>query len=127
MILEVSLDGLWTLSFGLSQCHGHGSLLVCEVAVSTRDCAPVTITIQALSLVEKAEAVVQVRYFTLRLRDQRSMCVNARWMESHVDSYMTSNGSWFKITWIVLKNHLWEVDLIQKPLGEYDISNAHNR
>ena len=27
MILKVSWDGLWTLSFGLSQCHGHGSCL----------------------------------------------------------------------------------------------------
>ena len=26
-------DGLWTLSFGLSQFHGHGSWLVCEVAL----------------------------------------------------------------------------------------------
>jgi hypothetical protein len=34
MILEVSWDGLWTLSFGLSQFHGHGSWLVCEVALS---------------------------------------------------------------------------------------------
>ena len=33
MILEVRWDGLWTLSFGLSQFHGHGSWLVCEVAV----------------------------------------------------------------------------------------------
>jgi hypothetical protein len=32
MILEVSWDNLWTLSFGLSQFHGHGSWLVCEVA-----------------------------------------------------------------------------------------------
>ena len=29
-----SSDGLWTLSFGLSQFHGHGSWLVCEVAPS---------------------------------------------------------------------------------------------
>ena len=35
MILEVSWDGLWTLSFGLSQFHGHGSWLVCEVALMT--------------------------------------------------------------------------------------------
>ena len=27
------LDGHWTLSFGLSQSHGHGSWLVCEVAL----------------------------------------------------------------------------------------------
>jgi hypothetical protein len=34
MILEVCWDGLWTLSFGLSQFHRHGSRLVCEVALS---------------------------------------------------------------------------------------------
>jgi hypothetical protein len=33
MILEVSWDDLWTLSFGLSQFHGHGSWLMCEVAL----------------------------------------------------------------------------------------------
>ena len=27
-------DGLWTLSFGLSQFHGHGSWLMCEVALN---------------------------------------------------------------------------------------------
>ena len=31
--LEVSWDGLWTFSFGLSQFHGHGSWLVNEVAL----------------------------------------------------------------------------------------------
>ena len=33
VILEVSRSGLWTCSFGLSQFHGHGSWLVCEVAL----------------------------------------------------------------------------------------------
>ena len=33
MILEVIWDGLWTLSIGLSQFHGHGSWLVCEVVL----------------------------------------------------------------------------------------------
>ena len=33
MVLEVSWGSLWTLSFGLSQFHGHSSWpLVCEVA-----------------------------------------------------------------------------------------------
>ena len=32
--MEVCWDGLWTLSFGLSQSHGHGPWLVCEVALS---------------------------------------------------------------------------------------------
>ena len=34
MILEGCWDGLGTLSFGLSQFHGHGFWLVCEVALS---------------------------------------------------------------------------------------------
>jgi hypothetical protein len=34
MNLEVCWDGLWALSFGLSQFHGHGSWLMCEVALS---------------------------------------------------------------------------------------------
>ena len=34
MIWEGCWDGLWTLSFGLSKFHGHGSWLVCEVAFS---------------------------------------------------------------------------------------------
>ena len=32
IILEVSLEGLWALSFGLSQLIGHSSWLMCEVA-----------------------------------------------------------------------------------------------
>ena len=31
--LEVCWDALWTLSFGLSQFHGHGSWLMCEVVL----------------------------------------------------------------------------------------------
>ena len=69
-----------------------------------------TITLQALSLVEKAEPV-QV-HFTLRLRDQWSM-----WMQDgckvYMDSYMASNGSCFMVTWTIFKNHLLEVGLTQ--------------
>ena len=35
MSLEVCWDGLWALSFGLSQFHGHGSWLVCDVALNS--------------------------------------------------------------------------------------------
>ena len=35
MIVEMSSDGLWTIAFELSQFHGHGSWLVCEVALTT--------------------------------------------------------------------------------------------
>jgi hypothetical protein len=69
-----------------------------------------TITLRALSLVEKAEPV-QV-CFTLRLRDQWSM-----WMHDgckvYMDSYMASKGSCFMITWTISKNHLLEVGLTQ--------------
>ena len=74
----------------------------------TRDWVPVTITLQALSLVETAEPV-QV-HFILRSRDQWSM-----WMRDgckvYVDSYMASNGSRFMVTWTILKNHLLDVGL----------------
>jgi hypothetical protein len=76
----------------------------------TRDWEPVTITLQALSLVEKPEPV-QVR-FTLCLRDQRSM-----WLQDgckvHMDIFMASNGSCCMVTWIIFKNHLLEVGLTQ--------------
>ena len=56
---------------------------------------PVTIALQALSLVERSE-LVHV-HFTLWLRDQQS-----KWMQDgckiYMDSYMASNGSGFKIT-----------------------------
>ena len=34
MILEVSWDGLWILSFGFSQSHGHGFWLVCDMVIT---------------------------------------------------------------------------------------------
>ena len=71
----------------------------------TRDWGPMTSTLQALSLVEKAEPV-QVR-FTLRLRDQQSM-----WMQDgckvYMDSYMSCNGLCFMVIWVIFKNHLLE-------------------
>ena len=69
-----------------------------------------TITLQELSLVERAEQV-RIR-FTLRLRDQRS-----KWMQDgckvYMDSYMASKRSYFMITWTIFKNHLLEVSLTQ--------------
>ena len=37
MILEVYWDGLWTLSFRLSQSPGHGYWLLCEVALRLQE------------------------------------------------------------------------------------------
>ena len=69
----------------------------------TRDWGHVTITLQTLSLLEKVEPV-QVR-FTLCLRDQRSMWLNARWMQS-------LHGFVHGIEWIMFHGHL---DYFQKP------------
>jgi hypothetical protein len=48
----------------------------------------------------------------LWLRNQQS-----KWMQDgckvYMDSYMASNGSCFKVTWIIFKNHLLEVGLTQ--------------
>ena len=76
----------------------------------TQDWEPVTITRQALSLVDKAEPV-QVR-FTLCSRDQRS-----KWMQDeckvYMVSYMTLNGSCFMVTWTIFKNRLLKVGMTQ--------------
>ena len=40
MSLEVCWDGLWTHSFGLSQPHGHGSWLMCEVTLRVNQLIP---------------------------------------------------------------------------------------
>ena len=76
----------------------------------TRDWEPGTITLQALSLVEKAEPV-QV-CFTLRLRDRWIM-----WMQDgckvYIDSYMVLNGSCFMVNWTIFWNHFLEVGLTQ--------------
>ena len=69
-----------------------------------------TITLQALSLVGKAEPL-QVR-FPLRLRDQRSMGMHDG-CKVYMDSYMASNRSCFMVTWIIFKNHFLEVGLTQ--------------
>jgi hypothetical protein len=63
----------------------------------------VTSTLQALSLVEKAEPV-QVRC-TLTLEGPTEY-VNARGCKVYMDSYMALNGSCFMVTWIIFKNHL---------------------
>jgi hypothetical protein len=50
--------------------------------------------------------------FTLRLRDQQCM-----WMQDGckvcMDFYMASNGSCFMVTWIIFKDRLLEVGLVQ--------------
>ena len=43
----------------------------------------------------------------------------------YMDSYMTSNESYFMVTWTIFKNHMLEVDLTQ--IGEtMTLRNAHN-
>ena len=84
---------------------------------------PTTIALQAFSLVEKAEPI-QVRYFTLRLRDQRNM-----WMQDeckvYMDSYKVSHGSCFMVTWAIFRNYLLEVGT-SNTLGDHDILKSHN-
>ena len=90
-----------------SPCSPTSTNHICKTCVDlgplhTRNWEPVTITHQALSLVENAKAI-QV-HFTLRLRDQWSM-----WMHF----YMALNGSCFMVIWTIFKNHLLEVGLTQ--------------
>jgi hypothetical protein len=81
----------------------------------------VTITLQplssSLSLVEKAEPVVQVR-FTLRLREGPTegececMQDNIN-VKVYMDPYMVSHWSCFMIAWIIFLNQIFEVGLTQ--------------
>ena len=90
----------------LSNC----CLQVTKWPLHTWDLRHVTITLQALLLVEKEELVQFC--FTPHLRDQRS-----KWMQDvrkvYVDSHMASNGSCIMVTWTIFKNRLLEVDLTQ--------------
>ena len=69
-----------------------------------------TISLQALSLVEKAEPV-QAR-FTLRSRDQQSIRMQDG-CKAYMDSYTASNRSCFSVTCIIFKTHVLEVSLTQ--------------
>jgi hypothetical protein len=40
---------------------------------------------------------------------------------------MASHGSCFMVTWIMLKNHLLEIGLINTKSGDHGTRNAHNR
>jgi hypothetical protein len=90
---------LWSCCYPPSKVSGP---------LCTQDWKPMTIPLQVLSLVKKAEPV-QVR-FTLRLRDQRSMCMQDG-CKVYMDSYAASNGSCFMATRTTFKNHLLEVGL----------------
>ena len=60
MILEVCWDGLWSLSFGLSQFHGHGSWLVCEVVLAQLPWGPTApVTLNMIFSVTNSNGLAQ--------------------------------------------------------------------
>ena len=89
----------------------------------TRGWEPLTIALQALSLVEKAEPV-QV-HFTLCLRDQQSMWVQ-HGCKVYMDTCTTSNGSCFMVTWTIFKKPPLGCRPHTKP-GDRGTLNVHNR
>ena len=89
----------------------------------TRDWEPVTVTLQALSLVEEAE-LVQV-CFPLRSRDQRSMWKPDK-CKAYMESYMASNGSCFLVTWTIFQNHLLEGGRLNIKPGDLGTSNPYH-
>ena len=76
-------------------CNDEGKIMRALGPLHTWDWEPVTITLQALSLVEKVEPV-QVR-FTLRLRDQHSM-----WMQ---DGCKSPHRFLHDVKWIMFHGH----------------------
>ena len=98
-------------------------LFILRATSRTQDWEPMTSTLQAISLVEKAE-LVQER-FTLRSRDQRSKGMQDG-CKVYMDSYMASNGSCFMVTWTILN----KTSLEGRPntkLGDHGTLNDHSR
>ena len=93
--LDVCWDGLWTLSFGLSQVTALGSCV-------KRPWGPVTIALQVVSMLEKAEPV-HVR-FKLCLRDQESI----KWMQDGCKVFI-----WIP-TWHQMDHVSWSLGLFSK-------------
>ena len=102
-ILNLKLDSSQTkpvhLQLAVTSRRSLGSFL-------TQDWEPVTITLQALELIDKAEPV-QV-HFTLNLRDQQSMS-----MQDGCRVYMATRGLCFMVSWTIFKNHLLKAGLTQ--------------
>jgi len=84
--------------------------LEAQGSLHTRDWEPVTITLQALSLVEKASRSKFAAHYAWGTNKacKCKMDVKSTW-----NSYMASNVSCFMVTWIVFKNHLLEVGRTQ--------------
>ena len=97
-------------------------MLVCNKGnLHTRNWEPVTITLQALSLMEKAEPI-QV-HCTLCSRDRRSM-----WMQYYLES------TWIP-TWHQMDHVSWSLGLLSKPPlggtpnpkpGDHGTPQSHN-
>ena len=115
-ILNLKLDSSQTkpvhLQLAVTSRRSLGSFL-------TQDWEPVTITLQALELIDKAEPV-QV-HFTLNLRDQQSMS-----MQDGCRVYMATRGLCFMVSWTIFKNHLLKAGLTQNMETMHGIPNTHN-
>jgi hypothetical protein len=67
MILEVSWDGLWTLSYGLSRFHVHISWLMCEVALSIELITISDIIMPRYSYLRPTLAIIPYTYYMLQI------------------------------------------------------------
>jgi hypothetical protein len=77
--------------------------------LDTRDWEPMTIALQALSLVENAETVqVQV---SCHAWGTDGVCECKMGVQVYMDSCMALNGSCFMVTWVIFENRLLEVSL----------------
>jgi len=83
-----------------------------------------TITLQALSLVEKAELVQFAPHYAW---GTNGVCI---WMhdgcEVYMDSYMASNGSCVMVTWTISRKPPLGGRPSTKP-GDHDTLNTHHR
>ena len=87
MILEVSWDGLWTLSFGLSLFHGHGSWLVCEAALSYTSILKKFIYVKPKLYFERI--IEFLLNLVLKFQARSSMAPHTKYIEDHYSDILS--------------------------------------
>ena len=113
-MLEVCWDGLWTLSFGLSQFRGHGSWLVCEVVLTMlyHVWGPAWIEIHRNSIWLRARSHTNSHHNTLEGPWPHFMilevCWDGLWTLSFKLSQLCGHDSWLVCeATLIMAQHVW--------------------
>ena len=97
MTLEVCWDALWTLFFGLSEFHGHGSWLVCEEVVTKGHFKHEIEDMLHSKISHWSKRLRPSKYFTLESEGLRTQRNFPGW-KAIMDASMACYKLWFMIS-----------------------------